>query len=115
MMIRSPRHGPTHPRIRPHHHYRPRRLLAQTFKLPSRFVLATVAALRLVGSSPNGTPSARHAAPADSAQARYWTLHKPSAAQSFALLVRAIRRDSRLAITMEARGWRQANAPGLVC
>ena len=90
--------------------------LAQTFKLPSRFVLATVAALRLVAfSSPNGTPSARHDAPADSVQAN------PSLDAHKLLAVRASPCSCRLFAAAPAwlSPWRraasaQANAPGLV-
>ena len=74
--------------------------LAQTFKLPSRFVLATVAALRLVGilfAEWNALGQARRARGLGAAQT--------FGGQSFALLVQAIRRGSRLAITMEARGF----------
>ena len=68
--------------------------LAQTFKLPARFVLATIAALRLVGilfAEWNALGQARRA--------------RGLGGQSFALLVQAIRRGSRLAVTMEARGF----------
>lgn len=81
--------------------------LAQTFKLPSRFVLATVAALRLVGilfAEWNALGQARRARGLGAGQSLIGRA-QTFGGQSFALLVQAIRRGSRLAITMEARGF----------
>ena len=81
--------------------------LAQTFKLPSRFVLATVAALRLVGilfAEWNALGQARRARGLGAGQSLIGRA-QTFGGQSFALLVQAIRRGSRLAITMQARGF----------
>lgn len=81
--------------------------LAQTAKLPARFVLAALAALRLLGlmfSEWHTLGQARRArglGASDSLLRRVRTL----AGQTFALLVQAIRRGTRLAVTMEARGF----------
>lgn len=81
--------------------------LAQTAKLPARFVLAALAALRLLGlmfSEWHTLGQARRArglGASDSLPRRVRTL----AGQTFALLVQAIRRGTRLATTMEARGF----------
>ena len=81
--------------------------LAQTFKLPARFVLATIAALRLVGilfAEWNALGQARRARGLGAGQSLIGRA-QTFGGQSFALLVQAIRRGSRLAITMEARGF----------
>ena len=81
--------------------------LAQTFKLPARFVLATIAALRLVGilfAEWNALGQARRARGLGAGQSLLGRA-QTFGGQSFALLVQAIRRGSRLAITMEARGF----------
>ena len=81
--------------------------LAQTFKLPARFVLATIAALRLVGilfAEWNALGQARRARGLGAGQSLAGRA-QTFGGQSFALLVQAIRRGSRLAITMEARGF----------
>ena len=77
--------------------------LAQTFK----FVLATIAALRLVGilfAEWNALGQARRARGLGAGQSLAGRA-QTFGGQSFALLVQAIRRGSRLAITMEARGF----------
>jgi energy-coupling factor transport system permease protein len=81
--------------------------LAQTVRLPARFVLASLAALRLVGvmvAEWNTLAMARRARGAGSG-------HGPAAAlrefggQAFTLLVQSLRRATRLSVTMEARGF----------
>ena len=81
--------------------------LAQKLRLPHRFVLGALAALRLAGllqdqwrmlglarhargAGPDGNPAARV---------------RDFLGQSFGLLVQAIRRATRLAVAMEARGF----------
>lgn len=81
--------------------------LAQTLKLPARFVLGALAALRLVGlmmSEWNTLGQARRARGLGS-QDTLWLRARTLGGQTFALLVQAIRRGSRLATTMEARGF----------
>lgn len=81
--------------------------LAQTAKLPSRFVLSALAALRLVGlmaSEWNVLGQARRARGLGSHDTLLQRL-KTMMGQTFALLVQAIRRGTRLSITMEARGF----------
>ncbi|MDN3935497.1 energy-coupling factor transporter transmembrane component T [Arthrobacter sp. YD4] len=97
--------------------------LAQQAKLPHRFVLGTLAAMRLVGlmaeewqtigMARRARGVGSHGSPAQRARAML--------GQSFGLLVQAVRRASRLAVTMEARGFggarrtwaRQARFTGL--
>jgi len=81
--------------------------LAQKAKLPHRFVLGTLAAMRLVGlmaeewqtigMARRARGVGSHGSPAQ----RF----KATLGQSFGLLVQAVRRASRLAVTMEARGF----------
>lgn len=81
--------------------------LAQTYKLPARFVLAALAALRLVGimfSEWNTLGAARRARGVGAGNGIINTL-KSVGGQVFTLLVQAIRRGTRLAMTMEARGF----------
>ncbi|GAA1047168.1 energy-coupling factor transporter transmembrane component T [Rothia amarae] len=81
--------------------------LAQTAKLPARFVLAALASLRLVGlmmSEWNVLGQARRARGLGSHDS-LWQRLKTLVGQTFALLVQAIRRGTRLATTMEARGF----------
>ncbi|MFC3300448.1 energy-coupling factor transporter transmembrane protein EcfT [Arthrobacter agilis] len=81
--------------------------LAQKLRLPSRFVLGALASLRLVGLLVEQWDSlglARHARGVGSdgsALARTRNL----LGQSFGLIVQAIRRATRLATAMEARGF----------
>jgi energy-coupling factor transport system permease protein len=81
--------------------------LAQKAKLPHRFVLGTLAALRLVGLMAEEWQTigmarrARGVGSHGSPPQRF----KAMLGQSFGLLVQAIRRASRLAVTMEARGF----------
>lgn len=81
--------------------------LAQTLRLPARFVLGALAALRLVGSSIDDwrtlSLARRARGVADSGVIRR------SLGQAFALLVLAIRRGGTLATAMEARAF---GAPG---
>lgn len=77
--------------------------LAQILKLPSRFVLATVASLRLVGlfiSDWQALTRARRARGLGDHGAIRRTI-----SQVFALLVFALRRGTKLATAMEARGF----------
>lgn len=81
--------------------------LAQTAKLPARFVLAALASLRLVGlmfSEWRVLGQARRARGLGS-QDSLWQRFKTALGQTFALLVQAIRRGTRLSVTMEARGF----------
>jgi len=81
--------------------------LAQNAKLPHRFVLGTLAAMRLVGIMAEEWQTigmARRARGVGSRGNPYQRL-RATLGQSFGLLVQAIRRASRLAVTMEARGF----------
>ncbi|MFW0110668.1 energy-coupling factor transporter transmembrane component T family protein [Rothia sp. P13129] len=85
--------------------------LAQSAKLPVRFVLGALVALRLVGlllSEWNTLGQARRARGLGS-EDTLWQRVKTFCGQSFALLVQAIRRGTRLSITMEARGFGSAS------
>lgn len=77
--------------------------LAQVLRLPERFVIATVAAVRLVGllrADLAGLRRARRARGlADRTGPRYWF------SLMFGLLVSALRRAGKLATAMEARGF----------
>lgn len=81
--------------------------LAQKLRLPPRFVLGALAAMRLVGllveewRTIGLARHARGAGPDAGGLARL----KGFAGQSLALLVQAIRRATRLAVAMEARGF----------
>ncbi|GAA1373789.1 energy-coupling factor transporter transmembrane component T [Luteococcus sanguinis] len=83
--------------------------LAQVLRLPARFVLGTLAAFRMLGllqADWRAIEQARRARGlGDAGRLRRW------ATMSFALLVVAIRRGTRLATAMEARGF---GAPGVV-
>jgi energy-coupling factor transport system permease protein len=77
--------------------------LSQVLHLPSRFVLGALAGLRLVGLFFEDWKSLEHArrarGVADTGRIRrFWS-------QAFALLVLSIRRGSKLATAMEARGF----------
>ena len=81
--------------------------LAQQAKLPHRFVLGTLAAMRLVGLLAEEWQTigmARRARGVGSHGNPARRL-KATLGQSFGLLVQALRRASRLAVTMEARGF----------
>lgn len=79
--------------------------LAQVLRLPARFVLGGLAGLRLVGLMVDDwreLGQARRArGVADSGRVRRF------AGQAFALFVLAIRRGTKLATAMEARGFRR--------
>ncbi|NKX55239.1 energy-coupling factor transporter transmembrane component T family protein [Arthrobacter mobilis] len=81
--------------------------LAQKARLPHRFVLGTLAALRLVGLMAEEWQTIGMARRARGVGAQGGPLRRAHAmlGQSFGLLVQAIRRASRLAVTMEARGF----------
>jgi energy-coupling factor transport system permease protein len=77
--------------------------LAQVWRLPSRFVLGALAALRLVGLFLEDWKSLEQARRARGVGDTGRIRRLPG--QAFALLVLAIRRGSRLATAMEARGF----------
>lgn len=77
--------------------------LAQTLRLPARFVLGALAALRLVGSSIDDWRTLSLARRARGV-ADHGVIRR-GLGQAFALLVLAIRRGSTLATAMEARGF----------
>jgi energy-coupling factor transport system permease protein len=81
--------------------------LAQKARLPHRFVLGTLAAMRLVGLMAEEWQTIGMARRARGVGSRGNALQrlKATLGQSFGLLVQAIRRASRLAVTMEARGF----------
>ncbi|MFI5085499.1 MAG: energy-coupling factor transporter transmembrane component T family protein [Actinomycetales bacterium] len=81
--------------------------LAQKLRLPARFVLGALAAMRLVGLLVEEWQTlalARRARGVGSGAGAAGRL-KASLGQAMALLVQAIRRASRLAVTMEAKGF----------
>jgi len=81
--------------------------LAQTLRLPARFVLASLAALRLVGvmvSEWATLAMARRARGAGSGHGPVGALRE-FGGQAFTLLVQSLRRATRLSVTMEARGF----------
>ena len=81
--------------------------LAQTLKLPARFVLAALAALRLVEvmvTEWGVLAAARRARGAGGARGP-WAALTEFAGLAFTLLVQSLRRATRLAMTMEARGF----------
>ncbi|MCA4135610.1 energy-coupling factor transporter transmembrane protein EcfT [Arthrobacter sp. M4] len=81
--------------------------LAQKARLPHRFVLGTLAALRLVGLMAEEWQTIGMARRARGVGSHGNPMQRLRATlgQSFGLLVQAIRRASRLAVTMEARGF----------
>jgi energy-coupling factor transport system permease protein len=81
--------------------------LAQKARLPHRFVLGTLAAMRLVGLMAEEWQTIGMARRARGVGSRGTIVQRVKATlgQSFGLLVQAIRRASRLAVTMEARGF----------
>lgn len=81
--------------------------LAQKLRLPHRFVLGALAGMRLVGMLIEEWETlgmARRARGADS-NAGLAGRFRASVGQATALLVQAVRRATRLAVTMEARGF----------
>jgi len=81
--------------------------LAQRAKLPARFVLGALAAMRLVGlliEEWQTLGMARRARGVGS-NAGFFGRLKASWGQAMALLVQALRRAGRLAVTMEAKGF----------
>lgn len=81
--------------------------LAQILHLPARFVLATVAAVRLIGLLRDDLSAIRRARRArglaDKNGPGYWL------SLAFSVLVSALRRAGKLATAMEARGFNYAN------
>ena len=81
--------------------------LAQTVRLPARFVLASLAALRLVGvmfTEWTTLAMARRARGAGTGRGPVGALRE-FGGQAFTLLVQSLRRATRLSVTMEARGF----------
>lgn len=81
--------------------------LAQKLRLPHRFVLGALAAMRLVGllvAEWQTLGMARRARGVGSEPGLFRGL-KAQLGQAMALLVQAVRRASRLAVTMEAKGF----------
>ncbi|NDK31456.1 ATP-binding cassette domain-containing protein [Nesterenkonia haasae] len=72
--------------------------LAQQLKLPARFVLGALAAMRLLGLMAAHWTTLGHARRARGLGTRFLS-------QAFGLLVQAIRIATRLAVTMESRGF----------
>jgi energy-coupling factor transport system permease protein len=81
--------------------------LAQKLRLPHRFVLGALAAMRLVGLlvAEWQTLGMARRARGVGGEPGFFSGLKASLGQSMALLVQAIRRASRLAVTMEAKGF----------
>lgn len=81
--------------------------LAQTLRLPARFVLSALAALRLVEVMITewGILAAARRARGAGVSRGPWGVVKEFGGQSFTLLVQSLRRATRLAMTMEARGF----------
>lgn len=81
--------------------------LAQTVRLPARFVLASLAALRLVGvmfTEWTTLAMARRARGAGAGRGPVAAVRE-FGGQAFTLLVQSLRRATRLSVTMEARGF----------
>lgn len=81
--------------------------LAQTFRMPARFVLSAVAAFRLVGilvADWQTLAAARRARGLGAGRGPVQAV-VGFGQQGFSLMVQALRRASRLAVTMEARGF----------
>lgn len=81
--------------------------LAQKLRLPHRFVLGALAAMRLVGLlvAEWQTLGMARRARGVGGEPGFFSGVKAGAGQAMALLVQAIRRASRLAVTMEAKGF----------
>lgn len=81
--------------------------LAQKLRLPHRFVLGALAAMRLVGLlvAEWQTLGMARRARGVGGEPGFFSGLKASLGQAMALLVQAIRRASRLAVTMEAKGF----------
>lgn len=81
--------------------------LAQKLRLPHRFVLGALAAMRLVGLliAEWQTLGMARRARGVGAEPGFFRGVKAQLGQAMALLVQAVRRASRLAITMEAKGF----------
>lgn len=77
--------------------------LAQVARLPARFVLGSLAGIRLIGRLSDDW-SSMHAARRARGLGDHGLLHR-TATMAFAILVLAIRRGSKLATAMEARGF----------
>lgn len=81
--------------------------LAQQLRLPSRFVLGALAAMRLLGLLAQHWTTLGHARRARGLGARGGAggRLRTTLSQAFGLLVQAIRMATRLAVTMESRGF----------
>ncbi|MHA2788629.1 energy-coupling factor transporter transmembrane component T family protein [Corynebacterium sp. S7] len=81
--------------------------LSQILKLPSKFVLGTVAAIRMMGLLRDDVEAMRRSRRsrglADTGRLKYWFTI------AFGLLVMSLRRASKLATAMEARGFARSN------
>ncbi|GHD02650.1 ATP-binding cassette domain-containing protein [Zhihengliuella salsuginis] len=81
--------------------------LAQKLRLPHRFVLGALAAMRLVGllAEEWQVLSMARRARGVGSHGSAWQRTRANAGQAFSLIVQAIRRASRLAVSMEAKGF----------
>ena len=81
--------------------------LAQQLRLPARFVLGALAAMRLLGLLAEHWTTIGHARRARGVGAHggFAARMRSTASQAFGLLVQAIRMATRLAVTMESRGF----------
>ncbi|GAA1818567.1 ATP-binding cassette domain-containing protein [Nesterenkonia flava] len=81
--------------------------LAQQLRLPARFVLGALAAMRLMGLLAQHWMTLGHARRARGLGAGSGVLAslRTTASQTFGLLVQAVRLATRLAVTMESRGF----------
>ncbi|RZU62430.1 ATP-binding cassette domain-containing protein [Zhihengliuella halotolerans] len=81
--------------------------LSQKLRLPHRFVLGALAAMRLVGllAEEWQVLSMARRARGVGSHGSAWQRTKANAGQAFALIVQALRRASRLAVSMEAKGF----------
>ncbi|MCH8564196.1 ATP-binding cassette domain-containing protein [Nesterenkonia sp. LB17] len=81
--------------------------LAQQLRLPARFVLSALAAMRLLGLLAEHWRTIGHARRARGVGAHggLTARMRGTASQAFGLLVQAIRMATRLAVTMESRGF----------
>lgn len=84
--------------------------LAQILRMPQRFVLGAVAAMRVVGLMIEDMQTLRLARRARGVGSfgSPWARLKANAGLTFALLVQVVRRGSRMATTMDARGFSAA-------
>lgn len=81
--------------------------LAQKWRLSPRFVMGTLAAMRLIGVMAEEwqTLSMARRARGVGASGSFFSRVKANLGQAMALLIQSVRRATRLAVTMEARGF----------